>query len=366
MLSAKSWNFFILIFVFSIYLIAKWLDYIPGFSNFNTNIEIDKIILVLITLFGYYLKINIYWIASFFFVFMTILISNDTYNKKGAVIDVIHEYDVDPEKKTSQIKNAVIPLHIYQTWNTKRLPSKMKECVDRLKHMNPEFTHHLFDDDDCRNYIQKNFDTNVLQAYDTLIPGAYKADLWRYCVLYKEGGIYMDIKLQCEPNFRLLELVDKEHFVLDRPYIRSISLKDELAWIQSPHYSKSVYSKVDANIWENGNIGLYNAFMVSKPHNPILKECIDIIVENTKKKIYGYGPLYPTGPGLLGNVYFRGNQEKIYNIDLYNSLNGDCILTRNKKILTHYSEYRKEQVNHGTQHYHHLWKKKRIYKKYDH
>ena len=35
---------------------------------------------------------------------------------------------------------------------------------------------------------------DVLNAYDSLIPGAYKADLFRYLVLYREGGVYLDCK----------------------------------------------------------------------------------------------------------------------------------------------------------------------------
>lgn len=355
----KTFKFIILILLFAIYLLSKELGYTPEFRD----VLLGKIILVIITAVGYHLGISIYWIAAFFFSFMIVLLWIDTRDvlNKGTSIQVIHPYDSHPEKKAQQLTKAVIPLHIYQTWHTKRLPLKMKECVERLQKENPEFSHHLFDDAECRKYIQTHFDKDVVDAYDRLIPGAYKADLWRYCVLYKDGGIYMDIKLQCEPNFKLLELVDKEHFVLDRPYIKTISLNDELAWLQSPNYSNSVYYKVDSNLWENSNIGLYNAFMVCKAGNPILKDCIDIIVKNTKNKNYGYNPLYPTGPGLLGNVYFRGNREKIHSIDLFNSLNGDCILNREKKILSHYPEYRQEQKKNGTKYYHELWKKHAIY-----
>lgn len=31
-----------------------------------------------------------------------------------------------------------------------------------------------------------------LRAYDKLIPGAYKADVWRYGVVWSSGGCYMD------------------------------------------------------------------------------------------------------------------------------------------------------------------------------
>lgn len=370
--TSKILIFLILVLIFTLYLVAKRFHMIPEFRDSNPSFDtvrvkadtLEKIAVVILSGIGYSMGIHVYWIAAFLLLYMSVVLlwkPTPYSGKGGSSIQVIHEYDMRPEKRDVQRKKAVIPLHIYQTWHTKKLPPKMKACIEKLKRENPDFTHHLFDDEDCRKYIETHFDKEVLVAYDTLIPGAYKADLWRYCVLYKDGGIYMDIKLQCEPNFRLLELVDKEHFVLDRPHIKRISLADELAWIQSPHYSTSVYENVDSNIWENGTLGLYNAFMVCKPNNPVLKKCIDKIVDNTKKKTYGYGQLYPTGPGLLGALYFGRDREKIHKIDLYNSLNGDCILSKNKKILSHYPEYRSEQTQSGTPHYNDLWNKKQVY-----
>ena len=100
-------------------------------------------------------------------------------------------------QRSSLIKpfyNSVIPLHIFQTWHTKNLPPNMRQSVEYIKRSNPRFHHRLFDDNECHDFIRDNFDESVLHAYNKLIPGAYKADLWRYCVLYKLGGIYLDIK----------------------------------------------------------------------------------------------------------------------------------------------------------------------------
>ena len=105
-----------------------------------------------------------------------------------------------------------IPLHVYQTWSTKQLPPKMKQCVDLLASANPQFQFSLFDDDECADFIRNNFEEDVYQAYQTLVPGAFKADLWRYCVLYINGGIYLDIKYRCVPGHNLLALTDGEHF----------------------------------------------------------------------------------------------------------------------------------------------------------
>ena len=37
----------------------------------------------------------------------------------------------------------------------------------------------------------------VYDAYTRIKPGAFKSDLWRYCVLYVYGGFYIDIDSIC-------------------------------------------------------------------------------------------------------------------------------------------------------------------------
>lgn len=261
-----------------------------------------------------------------------------------------------------EYKQSVIPLNIYQTWHTKKLPPKMKECVEKLKKDNPEFEHHLYDDKMCRKYIKDNYSNDVLNAFDKLIPGAYKADLWRYCILYKEGGIYMDIKFKCVKGFKLIKLTHKEHFVLDRPFAKIINIAEELNIINNLNYYSNIFSNIDTGFWKNKNLGIYNALMVCKPKNPVLLECINAIVENTKTNYYGHNPLYVTGPGLLGDIYFKNNFDKIQEFELFNSLGGNCILNKKRVILKHYDEYRSEQ-NHNskTPYYHEAWKNKKIY-----
>lgn len=233
----------------------------------------------------------------------------------------------------------VIPNVIYQTWHTNDLPPNMQKCVDKLKREHPEYEYHLYDDTDCRNFIKDNFDSSILHAFDTLIPGAYKADLWRYCILYKKGGIYLDIKYQCENGFSFRQLEkNKEYFVLDRP-----------------------------GFWKQNKHGIYNAFMVCKPGNKTLLNCIYKITENVYRRFYDFNQLYPTGPGLLGELYFHKidtiSQLKDFVMNYKYTNKNDLILYKTNIILKNYDEYRKEQnVNQTNKHYHTLWHERNIYK----
>lgn len=65
-----------------------------------------------------------------------------------------------------------------------------------------DFEYYFFNDQDCETFIKDNFDENVYKAYMKCPLNVMKADLWRYCVIYINGGIYsdMDAICQCDPN----------------------------------------------------------------------------------------------------------------------------------------------------------------------
>ena len=245
---------------------------------------------------------------------------------------MINIYDTKYKKQFifKETYNSIIPLTIYQTWHTKLLPPKMFENILKLKQNHPRFKYYLYDDNDCREFIKNNFDTEILQAFDKLIPGAYKADLWRYCILYKNGGIYLDIKFKCMNNFRLIALTEEEQFVNDI-----------------------------------GNVGIYNALIAVMPKNDILLKCINKIVENVKNNYYGEGCLYPTGPMLMKQFFddslrnnIKLNLETLKTSkDTYHS-----IIYNNIYVLINYYEYRDEQIKYQKkEHYGILWDARKIY-----
>jgi mannosyltransferase OCH1-like enzyme len=228
-----------------------------------------------------------------------------------------------------QIQNKpkiIIPQNIFQTWHTKKLPHLMFNSVNKIKKLNPRFNHYLFDDDDCREFISKNFRKDVLNAYDRLIPGAYKADLWRYCVLFIHGGIYLDIKYMPNKDFKFINLCTREHFVLDAD-----------------------------------GAGIYNAFIVALPGNKILFSAIRQIVSNVQNKYYGESSLSPTGPKLLPNFISLQNSIVDMKHDLINE-NNKFIYYKGFPIIKTYN-------GHGTEkrktsilpHYSILWSQRNVY-----
>jgi len=85
---------------------------------------------------------------------------------------------------------------IHQTYYSKEnLPIEIKENIEKLKKLNPTWEYRLYDDIDIENYIKFNF-PSILKLYKKINPiyGVVKADLFRYLVIYNEGGVYLDIK----------------------------------------------------------------------------------------------------------------------------------------------------------------------------
>ena len=234
------------------------------------------------------------------------------------------------------------------------LPPKMYECIHNnltLNRVGVDCIHYLFHDQDCRAFIEREYPPEVLMAYDRLIPTAFKADLWRYCVLYKYGGAYLDVKYSWGVPSGVPSPNDGSEGVP--------SPNDGSAGVPSPNdgsagqlSSKSavhtsaltlrdiverfgltgsggggggggggcddifVLERDGIGLWPPGRFGIHNAFMVVKPKNPILLECICRIVSAAKQLRYAGGgldddysvgwitrPLFVTGPGLLGDVW---------------------------------------------------------------
>ena len=224
--------------------------------------------------------------------------------------------------------NSIIPLNIFQTWVSKELPPLMAETMFNIKKNNPRFNYFLFDDNDCREFIRSHFKPDVLDAYDRLIPGAYKADLWRYCILFIKGGIYMDIKYTPLNGFKFINLTESEHLVCDT----------------------------------NG-VDIYNALMVCLPGNQILFQAIRRIVENVRNKYYGNSFLEPTGPKLLSKII--SHTDAIVDCkhkELNNNINYRIIYFHDIPILKSYNGHATERDRYSPKkHYSILWHERKVY-----
>jgi mannosyltransferase OCH1-like enzyme len=110
------------------------------------------------------------------------------------------------------------------------------------------FNIQIYDDKMCQDFIEKYFGHQALKIFNNFKKGAFKADFWRYCILYIHGGLYFDIKT----NF---QVPIKDIFDLTKP---------DTWYTVIGHDKKSIY----------------NGIIVTPPGNPIIFESIKYIYKN--------------------------------------------------------------------------------------
>jgi len=176
-----------------------------------------------------------------------------------------------------------IPKKIIQTWEHKDLNPPFQKIIDIWKTNNTNYEYLLFDKHEREQFIRNNFDETILNTYNSIVPGAFKVDLFRYCYLYIYGGVYVDIDSLCIGKL--------DDFLL--PNIEFVV-------------------PIDLNVSESeGTHNLACGFIASIPKHPVLLNCINRIVHNVKNNIIPSSKLDFTGPGVLGRAVnmFLGNNE---------------------------------------------------------
>jgi inositol phosphorylceramide mannosyltransferase catalytic subunit len=90
-----------------------------------------------------------------------------------------------------------IPKIIHQTVGDKSdIHPVFRENIARLQAINEAWDYRLYDDEDIRKFLRDNYDPDVLRGWERINPvyGAARADFFRYLLLHKSGGVYLDIK----------------------------------------------------------------------------------------------------------------------------------------------------------------------------
>ncbi|MFV0344710.1 MAG: glycosyltransferase family 32 protein [Bacteroidales bacterium] len=156
-----------------------------------------------------------------------------------------------------------IPKVIYQTFKTSKLPLIFRWHISRLKKRNPNYKYEFYDDKRMNDFIRDCFGREYFALFQCLNIGAAKADFFRYAILYKKGGVYLDV------DSRILKKIDSFISSKDSAVI-SYETKDERFFIQY------------ALFFEAGH--------------PFLKRTLEIIVDNLKNNRFPHDTHQMTGP----------------------------------------------------------------------
>lgn len=226
--------------------------------------------------------------------------------------------------------NYKIPFIVHQTFYTTKLPPQIVKIIQHNKTISPNFKFIFYDDDDCANFIKSYFNERIYNAYMMLNTcyGAMKADFFRYCILYKIGGVYLDIKSKINIPLGLI-IKEDDTCILDIP-------------------------RNNLEPWRQYNPTYEQWLLIFEPNHPYLNEMIEQMVTNIENKyepqIPGYAMLNSkqkilqlTGPDALTraiNKCITNNIINHRNID-YNKYFTLCFKNYKSMYISkkHYSQY---------------------------
>lgn len=90
----------------------------------------------------------------------------------------------------------MIPRIIHQIYFRGDIPADLARNVEKLKALNPNWEHRLWNAESAEQFIQSSYGDDALQAYRRIDPsyGAARSDLLRHMIMHEFGGVYFDIK----------------------------------------------------------------------------------------------------------------------------------------------------------------------------
>lgn len=101
-----------------------------------------------------------------------------------------------PNSGVSTHRIMSIPKKIHQSARTTELAAEVRENVGLIKALHPDWDYQFYDDERCAEYIRRHFDLKMMRLYERINPvyGAARADLFRYLLMFREGGLWLDLK----------------------------------------------------------------------------------------------------------------------------------------------------------------------------
>ena len=169
---------------------------------------------------------------------------------------ITRTYSVRPPQYRKE-PERLVPKIIHQTWFepvTKDKYPNMSRLIESWKKSGWEY--YFYDDDTAGDFLGTHFPPEIKEAYESITPGAFKADLFRYCVLLIRGGIYADMDVLLQTN-------------LDEAIANDVGFMTPL-------------DKPGDDIGHRSC--LWNGLIASAPGHPFLARTIEIVVNNIRNR----------------------------------------------------------------------------------
>lgn len=184
-----------------------------------------------------------------------------------------------------------IPKIIHQTYRDAQIPSALQPGIEQLRRLNPGWEYRFYDDAAVDDFIRREYQPEMHRAYRRINPayGAARADFFRYLVVYRYGGVYLDIKS-----------------TTSRPLDQSLRPDDEFVlsfWPNGAHQSKPGAGMHDELLPQGFVRGeIQNWHVIAVPEHPLLRYVVGSMLRRIEQsagrhEVHGqYGVLRTTGP----------------------------------------------------------------------
>lgn len=107
----------------------------------------------------------------------------------------------------------MIPRIVHQTWINNDIPIICNSYVKSVKKHFKNWEYKLWTDEECIKLLQ-NYYPKIYKVALSCSNNGEKADLFRYCILHKYGGLYFDIDYECLNSFEHIENFKKYELFL--------------------------------------------------------------------------------------------------------------------------------------------------------
>ena len=168
------------------------------------------------------------------------------------------------------------PIKLFQFWDNPEPPNEVLKVMRTWKN-HKGIRVHLFDEKKARQFIKRKLGEKVVKAFNTCAIPAMKADFFRYCALYVQGGIYVDA---------------------------DISLRKEMI----KEFRELLADCNDGIIMTREKAVANDFIFIKEANHPLIKKTLDKAIQNINDK-KSNNVWEVTGPGIMTEFFIKANKE---------------------------------------------------------
>lgn len=207
--------------------------------------------------------------------------------------------------------NFTIPKTIHLCWfSSEEFPEKIQQCINSWKCVLPDYRIRLWTKEDALSIGSRFIEEALAQR-----KWAFAADVVRLYALYEEGGIYLDSDIFLKRRF---EEFMTSPTVLFQEYHKTDAARIPKGLVAADGTNKCRGTTIPG-------IGIQAAFMLSAPHQPLIKELLGIYEQRRFVLPNGKLQQEPIAPSLYAMALekygyrYVDNHQRLLGADIYPS-----------------------------------------------